>query len=65
MLKMTKFARGLHNDRRGDIPQVLLLIGLIAIPIALFLTSMGADVRENTKDNAQELIDAQDDLKDY
>lgn len=65
MLKMTKFARGLHNNRRGDIPQVLLLIGLIAIPIALFLTQMGADVRDNTKKGSDELIKAQDKLKKY
>lgn len=55
----------IHEDRRGDIPQVLLLIGLIAIPIALFLTQMADDVRDNTRSNVNELVQGQNPLKKY
>lgn len=59
------FLRGLHNDRRGDIPQVLLLIGLIAIPIALFLTAMSDDATTATQENVGALMDNQGNLAEY
>lgn len=64
-LKIVRLSVSLHKNRRGDIPQVLLLIGLIAIPIAIFLTQMSDDVRDNTRSNVNELIQGQEPLKDY
>jgi len=62
---LKKFVRGLHEDRRGDIPQVLLMIGLIAIPIALFLTALSDDATTSTQENVGALMDNQGNLAEY
>ena len=62
---LKKFMRGLHEDRRGDIPQVLLLIGLIAIPIALFLTALSDDATTSTQENVGALMDNQGNLAEF
>jgi hypothetical protein len=50
------FAQRLDADESGDLPVgPLLLIGLIVIPLVIFLITFGSEIQEWFRDNMNEL----------
>lgn len=54
--RIRRRSREFSKDERGDLPQTILLIGLIALPLAIFLASVAQDSGEAMNENVDDLI---------
>ncbi|MEO0924137.1 MAG: hypothetical protein AAFY09_15480 [Pseudomonadota bacterium] len=63
LLKFVPFARKFAKDERGDLPQTLLIIGMIALPVALMLSNVGNSTADTTEERVDQLLDNGNDLQ--
>jgi hypothetical protein len=58
------FAQRLDADESGDLPiGPLLLIGLIVIPLVIFLIAFGSEIQEWFSENFEDLTGSKGDIK--